>query len=38
MAEIALDGVAKVLSGAELYIRSMFWAQEGWIAPDPEST
>ncbi len=38
MAEIALDGVAKFPSGAELYIRPMFWAQEGWIAPDPEST
>ncbi len=38
MFEIALDGVAKFPSGAELYIRPMFWAQEGWIAPDPEST
>ncbi|MGB0552571.1 MAG: branched-chain amino acid aminotransferase [Alphaproteobacteria bacterium] len=38
MVEIALDGVAKFPSGAELYIRPMFWAQEGWIAPDPEST
>jgi len=38
MVEIAQDGVAKFPSGAELYIRPMFWAQEGWIAPDPEST
>ena len=35
MVEIALDGVAKFSSGAKLYIRPMFWAQEGWIAPDP---
>ena len=35
MVEIASDSVAKFSSGAELYIRPMFWAQEGWIAPDP---
>jgi branched-chain amino acid aminotransferase len=38
MVEIAQDGVGKFPSGAELYIRPMFWAQEGWISPDPEST
>ena len=38
MVAIAKDGVAKFSSDAELYIRPMFWAQEGWISPDPEST
>ena len=38
MIEIAREGVGKFPSDAELYIRPMFWAQEGWIAPDPEST
>ena len=38
MVEIASDSVAKFSSGAELYILPMFWAQEGWIAPDPAST
>lgn len=38
MVEIAREGVAKFPGDAELYIRPMFWAQEGWIAPDPEST
>ena len=38
MVEIALDGVAKFPNGAEPYMRPMFWAQEGWIAPDLAST
>ena len=38
MIEIAREGVSKFPSDAELYIRPMFWAKEGWIAPDPEST
>ena len=38
MVELGKDGVEKFPNGAELYIRPMFWAQEGWISPDPEST
>ena len=36
--EIAWDGVRQFPKGAELYIRPMFYAESGWIAPDPEST
>ncbi|MBV9522157.1 MAG: branched-chain amino acid aminotransferase [Alphaproteobacteria bacterium] len=36
--ELARDGVRQFPRGAELYIRPMFWAEEGFIAPLPEST
>jgi len=36
--ELARDGVARFPRGAELYIRPMFFAEQGWIAPLPEST
>jgi branched-chain amino acid aminotransferase len=39
--EIALAGVKKFKSGAELYIRPMYWAEQGGfgsIPPDAEST
>jgi branched-chain amino acid aminotransferase len=36
--ELAWDGIAKFPEGAELYIRPMFWAEDGWVSPDPEST
>ncbi len=36
--EIAWEGIRKFPNGAELYIRPMFWAEEGWVNPDPEST
>jgi len=36
--EIAMDGVRKFDKGAELYIRPMFFAETGWIDPDPAST
>ena len=38
MVEIAKEGVTMFPKGSELYIRPMFWAQDGWIAPDPSST
>ncbi len=38
MEALALEGVAKFETGSELYIRPMFWAQDGWISPDPDST
>ena len=36
--ELARDGVGQFPKGAELYIRPMFFAESGWIYPDPEST
>lgn len=36
--EIAREGVAKFSSGEALYIRPMFWADEGFIAPNPDTT
>ncbi len=36
--EILRDGVAKFGAGCELYIRPMYWAETGFVAPDPEST
>ncbi len=36
--EIALDGVGRFDNGAALYIRPMYYADEGFVSPDPEST
>ncbi len=36
--EIALEGVGQFDNGASLYIRPMFYADEGFVMPDPEST
>ena len=36
--ELALDGVRRFGSGAELYIRPLFFAESGWVMPDPAST
>ena len=36
--EIARDGVAQFSSDTALYIRPMFWAEVGFVAPDPDST
>jgi branched-chain amino acid aminotransferase len=36
--ELARDGIGRFPPGAELYIRPMFWAEEGFIRPVPEST
>lgn len=36
--ELAWEGIEKFPSGTALYIRPMYWAESGWIAPDPEST
>jgi branched-chain amino acid aminotransferase len=36
--DIARDGVSRFPKGAELYIRPMFFAESGWIYPDPDST
>lgn len=36
--ELAWDGINRFPSGAALYIRPMFWAEEGMVAFNPEST
>ena len=36
--ELARDGVRQFAHGTELYIRPMFFAEEGFIVPLPEST
>jgi branched-chain amino acid aminotransferase len=36
--ELARDGIRHFPQGAELYIRPMFFAEEGFIVPLPEST
>jgi branched-chain amino acid aminotransferase len=38
IAAIAWDGIAKFPRGAELYIRPLFYAEEGFVIPKPEST
>ena len=35
---MARDGIAKFGAGAELYIRPMYWAAEGFVDVDPETT
>ena len=36
--ELCWDGIRRFPTEAELYIRPMFYAEEGFVAPDPEST
>ncbi|MEQ8441156.1 MAG: branched-chain amino acid aminotransferase [Alphaproteobacteria bacterium] len=36
--EIAREGLAKYASDAALYIRPLFWADDGFVAPNPDST
>jgi len=38
MLEICLDGIRRFPPGAHLYIRPMFFARRGFVAPDPQST
>lgn len=38
MVELAWDGIARFPRGAALYIRPMFFAESGWVEPDPSST
>lgn len=35
---LSWDGIRKFPAGAELYIRPMFYAEQGFVAPDPSST
>ena len=36
--DLIREGIAKFPKGAELYLRPMFWAAEGFVDVDPEST
>ncbi len=36
--ELCWDGIRRFPPGAGLYIRPMFWAENGFVDPDPEST
>ncbi|WP_448204510.1 branched-chain amino acid aminotransferase [Azospirillum sp. sgz302134] len=36
--ELCWDGIRRFPKEAELYIRPMFYAEDGFVAPDPEST
>jgi len=36
--EIVREGIAKFPKTAELYLRPMFWAEDGFVDVDPEST
>jgi branched-chain amino acid aminotransferase len=36
--ELCRDGIAKFPKGAELYIKPMYWAETGFVAPDADST
>lgn len=36
--ELVFDGAKRFAPGAPLYVRPMFWAESGFIDPDPEST
>lgn len=35
---LARDGIARFPKGTALYIRPMFWAESGFVAPDPDTT
>src|SRR5690606_40643937 len=36
--QLAWEGIARFPPDAELYIRPLFFASAGWLAPDPAST
>ncbi|RED54353.1 branched-chain amino acid aminotransferase [Aestuariispira insulae] len=36
--DLAWEGIKKYPSGAELYIKPLYWAESGFVAPDPDST
>lgn len=36
--ELAKEGISRFPKDAELYVRPMFWADGGWVDPDPDST
>lgn len=36
--EILREGISKFPKGTPLYLRPFMWGQDGWMAPDPQST
>ncbi|MCY3754344.1 MAG: branched-chain amino acid aminotransferase [Alphaproteobacteria bacterium] len=38
IAALAVEGVRRFPEGTELYIRPLFWAEDGFVEPDAEST
>jgi branched-chain amino acid aminotransferase len=36
--EIVRDGIARFPKGTPLYLRPFLWSEDGWMAPDPETT
>jgi branched-chain amino acid aminotransferase len=36
--EMAREGIARFPSGASLYIKPMYWAEDGWVDVDPDTT
>lgn len=36
--DLAWEGISRFPADAELYIRPMFWAESGFVAPDPDTT
>ena len=36
--ELAHDGIRRLATDNALYIRPMYWAEDGFVAPDPDST
>src|SRR3546814_11086044 len=38
MVELVKDAVGRFPAGTALYIKPVFWADSGWIYPDPAST
>ena len=38
IAALAVEGVRRFPEGAELYIRPLFWADDGFVEPDADST
>lgn len=36
--EIAQDGIAKFAKDSALYIKPMYWAEDGWVDVDPDTT
>lgn len=38
IAELAWSGIARFSAATPLYIKPMFWAEDGFITPDPDTT
>jgi branched-chain amino acid aminotransferase len=38
LVELCMEGVAKFPAGSALYIKPMYWATDGFVAADPETT